>query len=510
MHVKQKIHLSIYIFLAIFIISAVEVKGQFESSKWVFGYGAGVDFISGQPISFSGSKLKTSEGCSSVSDSKGNLLFYTNGVTVWNKNNGIMPNGNKLNGHLSSTQSAIIVPKPGSKNLYYIFTMDSEAEDGGCCYSIVDLSKEQGLGDITIKNQLVKIHCTEKITAVKQPNSNDIWIIIHVYNSNTFLTYLLTKDGLSTKPVISQVGISHDKSIYNTIGYMKISPDKKKLAVAINGDKSIQIFDFDIKRGIVSNPLTVTFASNESPYGLEFSPSNSLLYVGIETLGLVYQINLAVKTEDAMQKSICLIGQSKSKKKLGALQLGIDGKIYVAEYQSKFLSTINNPNVLGTNCSFRSNAIFLNDNVCMFGLPTFYQEYVKPVIFEQKSGLFNMESKIELNKKYVLNNIFFDFNQAILRNSSIDELKKLIDYLKVNTKLKIVITGHTDSIGTVKYNTKLSLSRAKEIGTYLINNGIESTRISFAGKGSSEPVSSNSNEEGRQKNRRVEFMLKEQ
>jgi len=487
-----------------------DVAAQFESGKWIFGYGAGVDFCDSVPKAFVGSKIRTSEGCSSISDENGNLLFYTDGISVWNKANAIMPNGTKLNGHLSSTQSAIIVPLPGSKSIFYIFTMDSEANKGGFCYSIVDLNKDKGFGDITLKNQLIKELCTEKLVAVKHNNNKDIWIIIHEYGSNAFVAYLLTKEGLSIKPVVSNSGIVYDKSVYNTIGYLKVSIDKKKLAVAINGEKTVQVFNFDNKTGLVSNPITLKLGAENNPYGLEFSPDGKLLYIGIVTSGKILQANISSGNEGDIQKTICPIGQNKNKKNVGALQLAINGKIYIAEYQSKFLSSIENPTIVGKDCRFKQDAIFLADNTCMFGLPTFFQDLIKPHKKAQKNNDFTVNSKLETNKKYTLENVYFDFNKATLRQESIAELLQLADILRENLALDITITGHTDSIGGNDYNKKLSLARAKAIGKFLNQNKISRNRISFAGKGCSQPLTTNTDETGRQKNRRVEFILTEQ
>jgi outer membrane protein OmpA-like peptidoglycan-associated protein len=309
---------------------------------------------------------------------------------------------------------------------------------------------------------------------------------------------------------MSNTGLAYDKSVYNTIGYLKISSDKKRLAVAINGEKTVQIFNFDNKTGLVSNPKTLKLGGTNNPYGLEFSPDSKLLYVGIVPNGQVFQANISFENEEDIQKSICLIGQNKSKKNIGALQLAINGKIYIAEYQSKFLLSIESPNTVGKDCYFKQDAVFLADNSCMFGLPTFFQDLVKPYKPTEKNSSFNGNSKPEINKKYTLENVYFDFNTATLRTESVSELRQLAEMLIKNPTLDITITGHTDSIGSLKYNKKLSISRAKAISVFLKQNKISTKRISIDGKGSSEPVTKNNDEAGRQKNRRVEFILKEQ
>jgi len=503
----ETIFLSLIIFL---LIGCFNANAQYESSKWIFGRGAGIDFKSGEGLPFTGSKINTIEGCSTLSDSNGNLLFYTDGISVWNKNNQLMPNGKDLNGNVSSTQSTIIVPLPGSKTFFYIFTVDSEAGKGGLSYSIVDLSKEKGLGDITLKNKLINLHFTEKLAAVKQLNNNSIWIIAHEYESNVFMAYLLTKNGLAPQPVVSAVGLKHGKSIFNAIGYMKISSDKRKLALAINGNKVVQLFDFDAKNGTIKNPVTLKFDAQSSPYGLEFSPNSCLLYISSVSNGSIYQANIATSDELIIQKSLQLVGRSKNKRSIGALQLGANSRIYVAEYESKYLSVIDFPNEIGPACSYRPGAVPLFGNMCMLGLPTFVQDFIKTNnVNKEALAIKKTENKKnETNHKYILKNVYFDFNEATLKDTCISELEQLAELLIENKKINIEIIGHTDSIGSEQRNKSLSAARAKKIQTYLTGRGIKISRIRFSGKGSSEPLVPNKDEAGRQKNRRVEFILK--
>src|SRR5690606_24810319 len=96
-----------------------------EYYNWHFGHIGAVTFNTPnlEPVSYATSQMSTLEGCASISDKDANLLFYTNGESVWNRSDNIMPNGTGLKGHESATQSAIILKKPGSDNLYYIFTV---------------------------------------------------------------------------------------------------------------------------------------------------------------------------------------------------------------------------------------------------------------------------------------------------------------------------------------------------------------------------------------------------
>jgi OOP family OmpA-OmpF porin len=111
------------------------------------------------------------------------------------------------------------------------------------------------------------------------------------------------------------------------------------------------------------------------------------------------------------------------------------------------------------------------------------------------------------DKPIVLRNVFFDFDRTELLPKSFVELNKLVNYLKAHPDCTILISGHTDSMGSDAYNARLSAGRARSVGMYLTEQGILPYRIRTEGKGSSEPVADNSTESGREQNRRVEFII---
>src|SRR6187551_1509883 len=119
---------------------------QNQVAVWYFGYNAGLDFNTSPPVSLPGN-LYIAEGCASICDNNGSLLFYTNGNVVYDHNLSQMPNGYGLNGGASSSQAALIIPQPGSSNIYYIFTTAEMAGTNGFEYSTVDMSLQSGLGD---------------------------------------------------------------------------------------------------------------------------------------------------------------------------------------------------------------------------------------------------------------------------------------------------------------------------------------------------------------------------
>ena len=135
-----------------------------QAYNWVFGAEAGVSWNSGAPVSFTGAQIYTAEGCASISDANGQLLFYTDGITLWDRNNNIMPKRLRfICGNSSTTQSGVIVPAPGSSTIYYIFAVDVEAGPNGVSYSQVDMTLNAGLGDVNgVKNVILFIHQVAK------------------------------------------------------------------------------------------------------------------------------------------------------------------------------------------------------------------------------------------------------------------------------------------------------------------------------------------------------------
>ncbi|UJH90899.1 hypothetical protein LZ575_19705 [Antarcticibacterium sp. 1MA-6-2] len=263
--------------LTLLFFFAISNFAQNEANIWYFGFNAGLDFNSGTAVVLLDGELSTNEGCASISDSGGNLLFYTDGITVYNKNHAVMQNGTGLRGDPSSTHSAIIVPKPGTTNNYYIFTLDALSLGGagsnGLQYSEVDMTLNGGIGAVIIKNQRLHSRLNEKVTAVKKPDSDEYWVVAHKYDSYEFITFDITASGITTTPIVSSVGAIRST---RTTGQIKISPNGSKLAVAWTGI-GVEVFNFNINTGKVVSLITDLYPPG-NPYGIEFSPNSNLLY----------------------------------------------------------------------------------------------------------------------------------------------------------------------------------------------------------------------------------------
>ena len=448
-----------YSFL-IFLSFASMLYGQGEANYWYFGQNAGVNFNTTPPTAVTNGRLSTNEGCSSISDASGNLLFYSDGRTVWNRNHEIMPNadyfgGNGLFGDPSSTSSALIVPKPEDPNLYYIFTVDEphhnnanaypnqgpanidgtptegnvypdtfesipRTDDGfnnGFNYSVVDMRLEGGLGDIvtTEKNvplitydpantEQIKYKCSEKITAVRSDDCDSFWVISHFIDS--FYAFKVDGAGVNTNPVISIVGPTVPTSSYRrgALGYLKASPDGKKLIVAHNtftfdqidlgseGTGGVYLHDFNDITGQISSSIELTNTTN--PYSVEFSSETKKAYATVRTGTPTNRISRILQwdIESAdIPSSITTIFESTSNSDfVGALQLASNNKIYVSNFGSPTLSVINNPEADGmaTNYSqtIGGGAISLQGRQTTLGLPPFIQS-----IFSKAIGIIDTQ-----------------------------------------------------------------------------------------------------------------------
>ncbi len=362
--------------LCLLLSVSIGANAQKETDNWYFGQLAGVTFSSGSAVALTNGALNTNEGCAAMSSSTGALLFYTDGVKVYNKNHVAMPNGSGLMGDLSSTQSALIVPRPGSNTQYFLFTTAADLGSNGFRYSIVDMSLQAGLGDVTSKNTAVLSPVTERLTAVKQTGGSNYWVAIHEWNNTAFDVYPLTSAGLGTA-VKTNIGIKHNNSkIQNSYGQMKFSPCGKKLAVACGYLDTVQVFDFNDVTGVLSNPITLPMGGNHV-YGIEFSENASRLYVSTyDPNATLVQYDLTLSSATAIKNSKLTLSQTPD---IYGLQLANDGKIYAVKSFSQFLGVINSPNTLGTGCNYSDIGLDLDPNsagvTAVLSLPGFPQNY---------------------------------------------------------------------------------------------------------------------------------------
>ncbi|MBP6430682.1 MAG: SprB repeat-containing protein [Ferruginibacter sp.] len=401
--------------IIIFLITCMLINTSHAQQVWYFGQGAGIKFNNNPtllPSAFGTSgtnPIRTYEGCALVHDNTGNVIISTDGKTVFNKNNVVMPNGTGLFGHESATQSAIIVPVPdccdGKK--YFIFTLGSwsagetEANANGFYYSIVDLTLDGGLGEVIAKNiPLVtptvieparRGFTTEKLTATQDGNGG-YWVLAHgnttatrSSNGKRFYALHITPQSIGTclNPsvdtsstsgnfVTTDIGTVYGKvatPVNNgLVGQMKFSPTGSKVALAERTSGGIALFDFNLTTGVLSNNRSLMFPSpyNSYNYGIEFSSNEKYIYSTYTELinNNIYQTEVA---NFDLPHSV-VIGTEPNF--AGSLQLAKDGNIYVANKSfGNQIGVITNANLASAN--YAANSIILPQGTYShFSLPT--------------------------------------------------------------------------------------------------------------------------------------------
>lgn len=371
------------VILALLLSLPVLLSAQGEANVWYFGSNAGLDFSGGAPVPLSNGALSTFEGCAVLSDSAGNLMFYTDGQFVYDRTHTLMPNGTGLLGHGSSTQSGIIVPHPGNADLFYIFTVDFSGGADGLRYSIVDMTMNGGNGAVTgVKNILLMGNSPEKVTSVRHCNGRDFWVLTHEVGNNNFRAYLVDPTGLTPGFVTSSTGSVHNTVVANKLGYMRANSDGSRLAVAVFRQSLFEVFDFDPSTGIVSNPITMVNSNYYEAYGVEFSPDGRYLYgVTLAAPAKLIQWDLLAGNAAAIEASNVFLQTTATRYQMGAIQAGPDGKLYVARRNVglgvPFVGVINNPNTAGLGANYVHNGLALTTGLSNLGLPTFVSTIFK-------------------------------------------------------------------------------------------------------------------------------------
>ena len=370
---------------------------QLEASQWYFGEYAGLDFRNDTLSALTVGALSTFEGSASICDQEGNLLFYTDGVTVYNRIHEPMPNGKNLWGSYTTTQT-LIAPKPGDASVYYIFTASPQfdylfgqnADSVGLHYSVVDMKLSGGLGDLVQKNKLLLKNSTEKMTAVHHRNGHYVWLVVHEWGNNIFRSYIIDNNGIDLNPVISAQGEVHtgggepQVNNSNAMAQMKLSPDGTKLANVIFANRTIEFFEFDNLSGEVTTLIDRQNGIGNSilrHYGIEFSPNGKFAYfpVSLDFCGFNDPDNPTELWQYSFENKYAVkVGEYVGT--LNAMQLAPDGKIYVASCndiagESGFAAVIHQPNRKGVDCGFESRAVDLQRGRNRIGLPNFIQSY---------------------------------------------------------------------------------------------------------------------------------------
>lgn len=368
---------NLYLFILLLLSCNTFSQQNLQNANWFISVNGAVTFLPDlyNPTILPGSIINSIESCASVSNQQGELLFYTNGETVWNANHQVMTNGTNLLGHKSTTQM-VVIPRPKYQQRYYIITINGvTGNEGGLHYTEVNM--ENGLGEVVAdkKNIPFKDHngvlinasygnVSEKVTSAKHSDGENYWMVAQV--NNNIYSYEIRSTGpqqmpSSYTPSIMDLSINDN----NGKGEMKISPDAQNIGICYNGEiinsGGIIFGGFNNTSGQVTlTPGLITIPDGRLYYGLEFAPTQKLAYLNISHK--LYKYDIA--TND-LQQAYNLVPGS------GLLQLAINGKIYIyyVANNTGHLGAINNPDNFDSP-DFDPDAIILPSNtIWTYALP---------------------------------------------------------------------------------------------------------------------------------------------
>ncbi|MGB0403520.1 MAG: gliding motility-associated C-terminal domain-containing protein [Salibacteraceae bacterium] len=398
------------ILLGILLLLSEPSYSQHEADWWYFGRNANAHFQNNSVTSDTiHSAMWMDEGVSSFSHPiSGDLLFYTNGIDVWSKDDALMPNGFNIGGHQSSSNSALIIPVPGQRYRFYSFSLDdgmASLGTDGLKYSIVDMRLNGGLGDVDRNFKGIQIGKPygEKLTATKHASQDAYWVVVQGFRNNEYHSYLFDGTGFSG-PIISAAG----PVVLNLIapggvdlGCMKISPAGDQIAVCYSQNDLVVLMDFDSQTGRVSNPRQRTITQ---AYGLEFSPNGKYLYVS--GAGQIHQL----ATGPNFTNNTPFIVLSAQNSLFNALQLAPNGKIYCAPLYERRLAVINSPDTRGFACNAVHQGHTLNSKTfSIAGLPNYSSSVFKPGKFFLENNCVGKHTTIRFKNLNFIDSVNIDF-----------------------------------------------------------------------------------------------------
>jgi hypothetical protein len=458
------------------ITSSSYLYAQKQANQWVVSPNAIIDFNGPTPglIPNSTNAVWFFESNATICDKNGNLLFYTDGDTIRNSLNQILPNGGDnlsfINSSIGSglatvTQGTMICSIPNSDSLYYVFSLGfyDPPFNGLLSYSIVKHSISSGI-DAVIESskQLLLDTLSEKMILAKHCNNSDYWLTVVKYKNMSltidsgpthnysleFLSFLVTENGVSTFPV---------RSLITDIrcafwGQMKLNNAQNEIAFANNNE--VYLFDFDNSTGRVKNKKQ--YSDNfVNGYGIEYAPNDSLLYIGSK------QLNLVTSQLTSLSNPFYF----------SQLQRATNGKIYGIKMDSNecfpFLnptdffwdfnaftlysnfdqvinySCVENPNSQGINCNFNPSSI---SRITPYYFNIKCLPYFPSYIFNQKVSDFN----------YTGNCINDEIEFSLKENQSVDSVSWFFDDSETvswgNTVSHIFNNDGTWSVTCTVYN----------------------------------------------------------
>jgi hypothetical protein len=321
---------------------------------WMFGSNGGIDFgVSGTTATAVQVPGTTAEGSTVVTDTTGDLLFWSNGSTIFNRDNQAMPNGTGLLINSSATQTVAAFPSITDPGTYFVVTTRGASEVGGSgqlYYSEVDMSLDGGKGAVTsVKNVPLggADDGSEALTAVPNATGDGFWVLSTKANAPEILAFEFDGDGpVSGAPVSSPLSTANGNQ-YGTLNISKDLSQVVQLTGSSTGRSQVRVLDVDGATGVLNErfswDLPTGAGTGNSGYSADFSPSGDNVYASkIFNGGRLYRYRIegAASSADvaATGENLGTIGTNG-----GQVRRAPDGRMYVANRGGGTLSVVNNP-----------------------------------------------------------------------------------------------------------------------------------------------------------------------
>lgn len=453
--------------LLIIILCAFKAgKAQFGHDYWLAGSGNVYpstplgyynNFISNNQFVFDSTiQMGFNYTHAAINRNNGELLFYTNGKQVANKNHEIMPNGDSLFNYQSqwdfyftgsfTPQGALILPDPADTNIFYLLHTSYHFNGlvfppENLYYSKIDMSLNNGLGDVVDKNHVLLQDSlwTGFISATRHANGRDWWIVMNRFRTNHFYKILFSPAGFSfyeqdIGPPIDSYGL----------GNVCFSPDGKYFAY-FDWYYDLHLYEFDRCTGELSNLVQVPIDDTATCGGFAFSPNSRFGY--ITSCKYVYQIDLQAADIAASRVKIATTDYFVDPEfgyhvSFYLPVLAPDNKIYIIGNNSvKYLHTIENPDLAGLASNLQQHNILLPTSIILT-IPNRVNFNLGPVTGSICDSLMLPLKKVDVSDDRILiypnpfTNILQISNPALEENSCFriyDALGILVLELKLTT-----------------------------------------------------------------------------
>lgn len=497
------------LFITLLTYFSGSLYAQKENNVWIFGDKNGLDFNFGAPFLVT-SNTFTIEGGGSICDASGKLLFYSNGLNIWDNTHNVMPNGSGIAGSptLSSTMGILFTQVPSDPNLYFLFTVDAYFNPPTRLrYSIIDKRLNGGKGDVVtgLKNIVVGTEGSFSEKMIVTPACGGLWLILHHKDSSIFYAFNLTNTTIPAAVKSTTSGII--ASNHYAGGEMKPSADFSHITLGsctttpfplFEPKSRIEIFDFDTKTGIVSSGPIID--SLRDVYSVEFSPDGSKLYVGIFNSNMFqYDLSLLPSTSAVYASKYTLPGSNYI-----TAQKAPDGKIYtVRNVSSTRISRINDPNKAGIACNVEL------DVASLIGTSGAFRSYGNQtaipfvgdgsIITSRKDTFFCTDGTLSYKaitgrKKYLWNDGDTARNRTFTTAglywiSSFSDCDQSVDTLNITIKPNDI--SHSSSDTTLCFAEEYVVSVPVPYNNYLWNDGTTTRENTFKGSGLKWVTSSN-------------------